>query len=594
MFACKGLGSVNMRTNKRILLVDDNESIHRDIESILTGMSDSYDQELEELEGELFKDSKKKNSEGALDYLIDHAYQGEEAVEMVEKADKAGKPYALIFMDVRMPPGIDGIQTIQRIWKEHPNIEMVICTAYSDYSLDKIIDKLGRTDKLLFMKKPFDATALKQSALTLTTKWQLRQEAVRYTEKLEQEVEARTRRLSELVEELKIMKDKAEKASAAKSEFLANMSHEIRTPMNGIIGMNELLQETNLNPEQEELTGFIQQSAESLLRIINDILDFSKIEAEKMEIEEIPFDLHEAIYGVRKILSISAKEKGLSINFSLDEEIPEHLIGDPTRVRQILLNYGNNAVKFTEKGSVDLNAELISNSDDEVTVRLSVSDTGRGIPGEKLKNLFNPFKQADSSTTRKFGGTGLGLAICKQLTELMDGEVGVESEEGSGSVFWSVVKLQKAPQPEAEVTSENETEKSVGLPTKDQNNISVLVAEDNLINQKVAKKIFERKGMNVEIVDNGEKALEAARNNRYDIIFLDINMPRMDGYEATRKIRKEEAEGERVPIIALTASAMKGDRETCLEAGMDDYVSKPINRKELNQVLDKWIAAEKE
>lgn len=566
---------------KHILLVDDNESIHEDIKSILSNSISKQDEELKGIEDQLFGNSsdEQETAISRIDYEIDHAYQGKEAVKMVEKAHEAGKPYSLIFMDVRMPPGMDGIQTIKEIWKDYPYTEIVICTAYSDYSWDKIVSNLGNTDKLLFMKKPFDATALKQTALTLTTKWKLQQEAISYTEKLEKEVDERTSELNKLVDKYKEMKDKAEEASAAKSVFLANMSHEIRTPMNGVIGMTDLLLNTDLNEEQRELSRMVKRSGDSLLRVINDILDFSKIEAGKMDIEDIPFKVRDLIKEVVEMISFTSDEKGLSIEYSIDENIPNQLLGDPIRLRQVLLNYGSNAVKFTDEGSILFNTQLIKSNGSKQLIEFSVTDTGIGIPKDKQSQIFSSFSQADSSTPRKFGGTGLGLAICRQLADLMDAEVGLKSEEGKGSTFYFTVPLEEA-STEKKGYADGQKEVKSFRPFNEQ--LRILIAEDNQINQMVTTKMLEKENFIVDIVETGVQAVQYVEENDYDLILMDIQMPEMDGYEATEQIRKmEEGTDNHIPIIALTASAMEKDRKLCLQAGMDDYLVKPIDQQDL-------------
>lgn len=577
-----------MENKNRILLVDDNEAIHEDIEAILSSHQANGDSELLQLEDELFGGSISGSVDILADikYEIDHAYQGEEAIRKVKEAAELGNPYALVFMDVRMPPGMDGIEAIQKIWQKYPFTEMVICTAYSDYSWDEIVKNLGSTDKLLFMKKPFDATALKQTALTLTTKWHLQQESIVYTEKLEKEVNERTKELSKLVEDFKKMKEKAEKATAAKSAFLANMSHEIRTPMNGVMGMNDLLLETELTDEQRELSSMVKKSAKSLLRVINDILDFSKIEAGKMKIEKVPIQLHDFIKEIVQITSFSTNDKGLSIEFKIDDDVPEYILGDPVRIRQILMNYGGNAVKFTDEGSVAFLVEFLEPDDERYKIKFSVKDTGPGIPPKKQEDIFDSFTQGDESTTRKYGGTGLGLAICRQLAELMNGRVGVESEVGKGSTFWFTATFQKAPEGD---TAENFADStSTDSPLYSQKKLKILIAEDNQINQIVAKKILEKEGFEVDIVDTGKKAVEAVEQKNYAFVFMDIQMPEMDGYEAARTIREREKEsGKHVAIIALTASAMEKDREKCLDAGMDEYLAKPIEKEEMIRVLKK-------
>lgn len=382
----------------------------------------------------------------------------------------------------------------------------------------------------------------------------------------------------------------AEEANSAKSMFLANMSHEVRTPMNAVIGMLDLTLDMDLTEEQRDNLLTAKEAADNLLNLLNDILDISRVESGKIKLEAIEFDLWKLVDSVTKGLSVLAHKKNIKLVSYVQPNVPRLVIGDSTRLRQIIINLVNNAIKFTHEGQVEIKVDSTFVAHDEAKLTFSVSDTGIGIPKDKQATIFDVFTQADASITRRYGGTGLGLAICKKLVEMMDGNIWIESEEGTGSTFHFMIRLKARPDaalPMSSAHRENEFFERRETLSKGLRILNILLAEDNPLNQKIAVKLLEKRGWLVTTVESGQQAVEESSKKKFDVILMDVQMPVLDGLEATRTIRRREQEtGEHVPIVAMTARAMAEDETKCRDAGMDAYISKPIDAQKVYSTIE--------
>ncbi len=500
------------------------------------------------------------------DVTFVRAMSGMEALRETLKDD-----FALAILDVQMPE-MDGYETLSLMRKREKTKYLPVIFVSAIHQSDLHVIKGIKTGAVSFIPKPIIPEILVgKVSVFLDLYYQKRK------------LNDLLRKFEKNNKELEIQKNKAEEATRLKAMFLANMSHEIRTPLNGIIGTSKMLEETTLNEEQSELIHIITTSGENLLNIINDILDFSKIEAGQIKLENIKFSLPEVIGTIAKLYKFKSDSKGIPINVNIDKNIPDVLIGDPYRLNQIVANLVNNALKFTEKGSVNINVEVLHQEDDsKVELIYKVIDTGIGISEEGKNKLFKEFSQVDSSTTRKYGGTGLGLSICQNLVALMNGKIGVESEVGKGSEFWFKLWYEYA---EKELSEHME---KIKVP----DNLRILYAEDNLINQKITKFMLKKIQADCDMAGNGKQAFEMFKQKDYDLILMDMFMPEVNGIESTKLIREFEQESKSekpVYIVAVTANAFSEDKQKCFEAGMNDFISKPFNESELKKVIENAI-----
>ena len=533
----------------------------------------------------------------------------------------------VILLDIIMPE-MDGFEVCRRLKHDErlQHIPVLFLTALKTNR--EIRMKALETGAEAFLSKPFDETELIAQILSMAkikaANVQQHQEKERLvvlvaerTHEIEQELFTRRKVEQELLlanlnlnksqtammkvlEDLKAeneerkkaeaeiikAKEEAEAANAAQSQFLANMSHKIRTPLNGVMGMLQLLQITELTKEQKEYVSVSKTSSDALLVVLNDILDYSKIEAGKMELEKTAFNLGTVINDAVSLFKLSAQKKGLIIEVSIERDVPDNLIGDPFRLRQILSNLMGNAVKFTNEGQIDISIRKIEErSNRKIKLEFVVKDTGIGIPPDKTDVLFKSFSQVDNSNTRKYGGTGLGLTISKSLVELMAGEIWVESREGEGSSFYFICILEMAGVEKG--PTEPSEEKQVEY--QKENELRLLLAEDDAVSRMVVEQFARRKGWKVTLAENGKEAVDMFQRMSFDAILMDVQIPVIDGYSATGIIRqKETLINRRTPIIGMTAYALKGDKGKCLEAGMDDYISKPVNIDEFYATVELW------
>ena len=495
------------------------------------------------------------------DIEIIRASSGEEALKLSMKEE-----FALVILDVQMP-GMNGYETLEMMRQRKKTKYLPVIFVSAIHQSDLHIIKGIETGAVDFIPKPIIPDILRGKVRVFLDLYLQRSRLDHLLAEMEQ-----------ANINLKIAKERAEEATRTKSMFLANMSHEIRTPLNGVIGLTKLLQKSSQNEEQQELLKIISNSGENLMNIINDILDFSKIESGQIQLETIDFEPRELVDNVFQLMKFKAVEQGIGFSYHIDPAIPKTLWGDPLRINQILLNLVNNAIKFTHKGEVKIFVELVDTHENTSRLLFRVIDTGIGITDEGKAMLFKEFSQSETSITRKYGGTGLGLAISQNLVSLMNGEINVNSEFGKGSEFWFRIPLKQKSR-DGERTND-----SMDLPK----GMRILLAEDNLINQKVSIFTLKQLGFGCDIANNGREAFEMCQKKQYDLILMDMQMPEIDGIEATRLIRTHEKETMKINpayITAVTANSLAEDKKVCILAGMDNFMSKPFSDKDLLNIL---------
>ncbi|MBK7875521.1 MAG: response regulator [Planctomycetes bacterium] len=572
---------------RRILVVDDNPAIHADFRKIL-GAKEQPNAGLKDAKAAFFGKAAVKDVEQP--YEIDAASQGREALERVRASLAEGAPYALAFVDVRMPPGWDGVETIARLWEADPDLQCVICTAFADYSWEEMIAKLGRTDRLLILKKPFDPIEACQIASAMTEKWcSTRRERARLSEVVQAEKTARV--YASTVETtnraLELARARAEAALAAKTQLLADLGGELRAPLLSILEYADLLHGLAV-PDTQRIghADEIQKQGEALLRVISDVVDLAALDAGRLQVQRAPFELLDVVERVRRSLAGSAKEKGLDLAVVCTTPIPKTIESDDERVEQVLHHLVENAIKFTNTGGVRVELALDTARFDEPRLAITVVDTGCGLSPEQQSRLFEACTAADAQTLRERGGAGLGLVLARGIARRLGGELAVDSKPGAGSSFrfsidagsLSGAELVDHPRAPIPATAHDE---APGGPALEQTR--VLLVEDVPSTQKLFRAFLETAGAEVVLAENGREALELVQQAEeaarpFDVVLMDIQMPELDGHAATRELR---ARGYTRPIVAVTAHAMTGDREACLAAGCNDYASKPLGRKAL-------------
>ncbi len=522
------------------------------------------------------------------------ALSGNEALDILSQHS-----IHLLISDQRMP-NMSGVELLRLASVQYPDTIRIILTAYTD--IDDIMQAVNECGIYRYLPKPWKKEEMQQTLEQALEVYKLRQEKNiliselrESNEVLEDKVKNRTATLTETNERLiaeieerkkienalQIAKETAEEASKAKELFLSTMSHEIRTPLNAIIGLTYLLQHSSLNAEQLENVQTLQFSGKTLLALINDILDFSKINAGKVEFEKIDFDVRALLKSTIKTFENQANTKKIDLLLELDSSLPEVVVGDQVRLGQILNNLIGNSIKFTHVGNVKASVKLLEENEKELLLQFTISDTGIGIAENKKDLIFENFSQASQDTSRKYGGTGLGLAITKRLVEHQNGKIWVKSELGNGSVFYVVLPFAKSQLKSGELVVESEE-----MEVKDLKNKKILVAEDNKVNRMLVKKFLSNWQAQTYFAENGKEAVEKAQTETYDLILMDIQMPEMDGYEASRLLREM---GNEVPIIALTASTMTSDREKLQQSGISDFVVKPFNPNDLYKKIARYV-----